>query len=175
MRTLMIALFSISLMATACKKKENEAGKTEAAKPADTTGSAPAGSAPAGSAPADTTTPTATDTTASSGTTAAASGDMEKQGEELMDKMVAVFKDSGEDCDKLGDNLKTFMGENKDKFKALGEWSKTQTAEQKKAWDEKNKAKTEEMQKAMMPAIQKCGTNAKVQEAMKDMAATMGG
>lgn len=173
MRTLMIAMFSFSLMATACKKKENEAGKTEAAKPADTTGSAPAGSAPATGTTGDMTTPTTTDTTATSGA-GAASGDMEKQGEELMDKMVAVFKDSGEDCDKLGDNLKTFMGENKDKFKALAEWSKTQTAEQKKAWDEKNKAKTEEMQKAMMPAMQKCSSNAKVQEAMKEMAANMG-
>ena len=184
MRILMIALFSISMMAAACKKKENKETGT-AAKPADTTGSAP-GSAPgtahahppdcdcsACAAAAHGSAPGSAPTTGTTG--AAASGDMEAQGVAMMEKMHTVFKDAGEDCEKFATDMRKFMDENKDTMVKLAEWNKTQTPEQKKAFDEKYKGKEEEMKKVMMPLIMKCKDNKNVQAVMQDMGKMMEG
>jgi hypothetical protein len=149
LRTLTIALVSLSLTFVACKKKEDKAA--DPAKTADPAGKATETTKPAETAPA------------------AAGGDMEAKGIALFGKLGDIFAADAKDCEKLATDIKTFIGENKDLMAQLKEFDAKQTPEQKKAFDERNKGKAEEMMKKMGPAMEGCGSNANVTAAMKEM------
>lgn len=87
----------------------------------------------------------------------------------LTEKMADVFADNASDCDKMAVSVEKFFTDNTDAFKQIKAMDEKQTKEQKKAFEEKYKERNTALMKKMEPAVAKCATNAKVQEAMKKM------
>ena len=96
-------------------------------------------------------------------------GDPAEQGVQLMEKMADIFEKNQADCDKLGVELSSFIKDHDADFKKFKELADKQTPEQKKANDEKYKPRVQAVMAKVMGGAMKCGTNPKVQDAMKQM------
>ena len=91
---------------------------------------------------------------------------MEERGVRLLDDMTAVFAAHPNDCDQFAAALEAFIDAEAETLKELSAWSKTQTAEQKRAFEEKYKDRTDGMMKAMMPVVQNCSSHQGTQQAI---------
>ena len=163
---LLIAACSALLFASACKK--NDAAKpadktaTTAAKPAETKPGTPDQAKPA-----EATTPAA----APAATAPAAAGpvtsadDYQTRGTALLDKMTAIFAADGKDCAKIAADVSKYVDDNKAEIDAVTAYEKAHPAD-KKAWDEKNKAKTDDFMAKAGPAMDACKDNKALQDAM---------
>jgi hypothetical protein len=146
MRT--FAFVSLFILAAACGGKSNPPADP-VAKPAD---------APKTDKPAD---PPA----------ANANGDneLEAKGIAFMIKVGDVFSANADNCDKLATELKTLMTDNKPLLGQLRDMEKTQTKEQKEAFENRHKDEFKGMEGKMMPAFQKCQGNANVTAAVQEL------
>lgn len=93
---------------------------------------------------------------------------MDERANEMMDEMVAVFVDANTDCEKLAAGLDAFLDKHSADLKEMKRYEDSLTPEKKQAWETKAKSATEKM----MPAMQACATNEKVQATMKRFAET---
>ena len=168
---LLIAACSALLFASACKKND-------AAKPADkaaTTAAKPAETKPATpdqAKPADTTAPAAAPAAPAAPAAApAAAGpvtsadDYQTRGTALLDKMTAIFAADGKDCAKIAADVSKYVDDNKGEIDAVTAYEKAHPAD-KKAWDQKNKAKTDDFMAKAGPSMEACKDNKALQDAM---------
>jgi hypothetical protein len=148
MRTL---LFSLLIAVTACGGGKSTPPADPVAKPADPPKTDPKPPDPKA----------ATD----------ASGDteLEKKGLALLQKMGDVISTNSNNCDKLATELKQFTVDNKDTFQALKDMDKTQTKEQKEAFENRHKDEFKAFEGKIMPVVQKCQGNANVMAALQEM------
>ena len=87
----------------------------------------------------------------------------------MMEDMANLVDKHKDDCDKMGGELSSFMDKHADTIKSIKEFSEKQTAEQKKASEEKYKERAAKAGEKMMGGVMKCMTNEKVKEAMGKM------
>lgn len=157
MKRTLIALCSILLVASACKKKEEEA------KPAEPTAETkPAEAKPAEPAPAPAPAPAEAK---AGGATFANAAEYEAKANELMDKMTAMFVADGKDCAKLATDLSKLVDDNKSSFDAASVFEKA-NPDAKKALDKKMEARSKDFQAKAGPAIEACKDNKALQDAM---------
>jgi hypothetical protein len=87
-----------------------------------------------------------------------------------LDKVIAVFKAAGTDCDKLAAGLTAFTTDDQVLLKAIKKYE-TEHADASSKFDEAAKDnKAAEFQSAVEPALKACKDNAKVVEAMNKLA-----
>jgi hypothetical protein len=155
-KTLSILFLASSLAVVGCKKKEEAAPAAApaagSAKPADTAATPAAPATPPPAAP-------------SGNTTFASDDDYVAKSSAAMDKMTALFKGAGTDCDKLAADLSKFADENKGMMVASEEYTKTHP-DAKKKFDDATKSKMTEFEAAANTAMGACKDNKKVNEAM---------
>lgn len=159
LRTFQIALFSVTMMVTACKKADKPAGTTseQVAKPGDP------------SKPGDPTKPA--DPAAKPGDPAAAPAggntELEAKGIAMMKRMADMFAADAQDCEKMANDIKAFTLQNKDLLKQLNTMEKNQTEQEKKAFEVRNKSVQDELLQKVTPAMTACEENKNVEAAMK--------
>ncbi len=95
--------------------------------------------------------------------------ELEAKGFTIVSKMGDLFLADANDCEKLATDLKAFIAENKPAMLQLSEMERRQTPEEKKAYNQRTKAKQDEMMKRIQPAVEACKTNANVQAAMAEI------
>lgn len=102
---------------------------------------------------------------------AAAGGDseLEKKAVVLIQKIGDVIAANGGNCDKLATEIKQFTADNKDTFQALRDLDKTQTKEQKEAFETRHKDDLKALEGKIMPVVQKCQSNAAAMAALQEM------
>jgi hypothetical protein len=164
LRTFKIALFSVTMIAAACKKADKPAtmapeATTKAAdptKPADPTAK-PADPAvkPADPAPA---TPAATGT----------NSELENRAVAMMQQMADMFAADAKDCEKLATDVKGFLAKNKELLGQVMAMEKKQTEQERTAFEARNKAAQDSMMQKMTPAMNACRDNKSLEAAMKE-------
>jgi hypothetical protein len=159
-RTFPIALFSAAVMLAACKKAEQPAratadpvAKAVPGQPAD-----PAKPADPAAKPAD---PAATPATGNNA--------LETQGIAMMHRMADMFVADGHDCDKLANDIKAFVIQNKALMGQLTAMEKQQTEAERAAFETRNRAMQEEMMAKVSPVMDACSDNKEVEAAMKEL------
>jgi len=85
----------------------------------------------------------------------------------MMEQVATVIDTHKDNCDAMGDALAAWMDKNAAELQHLKEAGKALTAKQKQEFSDKYKDRMEAVGKKMMPALQKCGQNTKVTDAMK--------
>jgi hypothetical protein len=100
---------------------------------------------------------------------AAAGGDIEARGVEVMTKMADIMDANKGDCDKMGAELSSFLDAQQGTMNEMKEFGDKQTDEQKQAFEAKYATQMEEAMGKMGPAIEACQDNAAVQAAMSKM------
>ncbi|HEU4729625.1 MAG TPA: hypothetical protein VFT22_17135 [Kofleriaceae bacterium] len=162
LRTFTIALFSVTLMAAACKS-DKPASTAGATKPAETTKPAdPAKPADPPAKPAD--------PAAAPAAPAAAGGNTELQdkGIAMMQSMADVFASDAKDCEKLAVDMKAFITKNKELLTQLMAMEKKMTDAEKSAFEARNKTTQAAMMEKMTPAMNACRDNKSLEAAMKE-------
>lgn len=154
-KTLSIVFFATSLAFFGCTKKEGATGASTAgaAKPPEP-----------GAAPA---TPTATPMPAVPAGHAMFTSDDDYVNKSMaaLDKMTAIFKAAGTNCDKLADDLTKFSADNDTLFQAIQIYGKAHPDVQKKL-DAASKDRTAAAEAAAAPAASACKDNQKLADAM---------
>jgi hypothetical protein len=89
---------------------------------------------------------------------------LENQGIAMMQRLGDLFAANAQDCDKLASEIKAFVVQNRPLLGQLLAEEKGLTAEQKAAFDARNRAVQEETMKKMAA----CQDSASVEAAMKD-------
>jgi hypothetical protein len=148
-KTLSILVLATTLSFLGCKKKEDAQGPTAAGtatKPADP-GAPPPPAGPAGNA------------------MFVSDDDYVNQSMAALDKMTAVFKAAGTNCDKLADDLTKFSADNDALFKAIEGYKKSHPDVQKKL-EAASKEKMAAAEAAATPAANACKDNQKLADAM---------
>jgi hypothetical protein len=144
-KTLSILVLATTLSFLGCKKKEDAKGPTaagSATKPADPGAAPPAANA-----------------------MLATDDDYMNQSMAALDRMTAVFKAAGTNCDKLADDLTKFSADNDALFKAIEAYKKAHPDVQKKL-DAASKDKLAAAEAAAKPAADACKDNQKLADAM---------
>lgn len=177
LRTFKIALFSATLMVTACKKADQPA--TPSAEPvAKVAAPAKPGDPPA--TPGDPSVKPG-DPSAKPGDPSATPGDpaapaatgnteLENKGIAMMYRMGEVFAANAQNCEKLATDLKAFFTQNKPLLGQLAAKEKQQTEQQRAAFEARNRPAQAEVMKKVTPAMTTCGANKDVLDAMKAFA-----
>ena len=161
-RTFQLVLISALLAAGACKKSDAPAGnKTEEVKPADPAKADPA--KPAEPAKADPAKP-ADPAPAAGG----ANSELENKGIAMMQRMGDLFAADAADCEKLAVDIKAFIVQNRELIGRLNELERSQSDQEKAAFETRNKPVQDAVVAKMDPAMEKCGQNPSVQAAMKE-------
>jgi hypothetical protein len=171
LRTFKIALFSATMLVAACKKSDKPATTTaeattkaaDPAKPADPT----AKPADPTAKPADPTAKPA-DPAAAAPAATGTNSELETKGLAMMERMADMFAADAKDCDKLATDIKGFIAQNKELLGKLMANEKTQSDQQKSAFEARNKAAQESMMQKMTPAMTACRDNKNVEAAMKE-------
>jgi hypothetical protein len=94
--------------------------------------------------------------------------DYETKGMAILDKMIAMFKEAGANCDKLAADVTVFVDQNKPMILAADEYGNAHP-EVKKAFEAKVGPRIEEMGAAMQPAIAACENHKGLEAAMARM------
>jgi hypothetical protein len=173
MRTILLATV---LLCSACKKKEEAKPAEPAAaavqnQAAEAQKSAEAALAKAGESVEQAEQAAAMATAAAAGATAAAgvalanAVEYEKKAIEVTDKVLAIFKAHGTNCDKLAVDLTKFGTENKATFDAIKAFEAANPAAEK-AFEDKMDAREEEMEKVIGPAFDACKGHEGMKKAM---------
>jgi hypothetical protein len=162
MKTFYALLIAALFTTAACKKKDEAAKSDPATDPAAKTAE-PAKADPAAPDPA----------TAEPAAAAPAGGmsvdDAGKMANEFADKLVKATADAGDDCAKLGTNLKALTEEAKKAAAAEKEFDKS--PDNKKAFQEKYAADLNKKMETPMKAWEKCMTNADVKGFIESLGA----
>jgi hypothetical protein len=155
-----IALFSATLMVSACKKADQPAPTAEpvakvaaAAKPGDP--SAKPGDPSV--KPADPAAPAAT-----------GNNELQNKGIAMMYRMGEIFAANTQDCEKLATELKAFVAQSKPLLGQLTAMEKQQTEQERAAFEARNRPAQAEVMKKVTPAMTACGENTNVLAAMKE-------
>lgn len=149
---LSILLLATSLSFIGCKKKDNAA-----APPAESTATKPADPAAAGTpAPA-------------AGAAIASDDDYVKSGIVMFDKLLAIFKADGTNCDKLADDITKMADENSAMIKASDAYEKAHP-DAKKKFEDATKDKMKAFEEAAEPLGTACKDSKKLQDAMNKLA-----
>lgn len=85
----------------------------------------------------------------------------------MMRELAAVFRDSS-DCPALASGLRRYTSEHQAQLRAMKDYEKRETPEQKKAFEDRHKDEIADMMKAMEPVVKKCAMDKDVQASMKD-------
>jgi biopolymer transport protein ExbB/TolQ len=85
----------------------------------------------------------------------------------MMEQVATVIDTHKDNCDAMGDALSAWMDKNAAELQRLKEAGAKLTAKQKQEFSDKYKDRMQAVGKKMMPALQKCGQNTKVTDAMK--------
>ena len=141
-------LFSLLSAVTACGGGQSPPPADPVAKPADPPKADPK---PADTKPAD------------------GDSETEKKAVALIQKIGDVIAANGGNCDKLATEIKQFTADNKDTFQALRDLDKTQTKEQKEAFENRHKDELKALEGKIMPVVQKCQSNAAAMAALQEM------
>jgi len=147
-KTISILVLTTTLAFLGCKKKEDAKGPTAAGtatKPADPATPTPA--VPAGHA------------------MFTSDDDYVNQSMAALDKMTAIFKAAGTNCDKLADDLTKFSADTDTLYKALKIYGKAHPDVQKKL-EAASKDKMAAAEAAAKPATSACQDNQKLADAM---------
>jgi hypothetical protein len=148
-QNLSILLLATSLAFIGCKKKDNAAAPP--AESATPTKSADPGAAPTPAAPA-------------AGGTIASDDDYIKGGIVLLDKMTAILKGAGTNCDKLADDITKLASDNDVAIKASQAYEKAHP-DAKKKFDEATKDQMKAFETVAEPTLTACKDNKKVGDA----------
>jgi hypothetical protein len=149
-----------SLAVVGCKKKDDAAGAAGGA------ATKPAESATGGAAATPPATPPAAP---AGGDTVASDDDYVAKAVASMDKMTAIFKAGGTDCDKIADDITKLTTDNQGMLNTLQAYEKAHPDAQKK-FDEVSKPKQKEFEAAAGPAMGACKDNKKLSDAMTKLA-----
>jgi len=158
-KTLSILFLATSLAFIGCKKKDEAGGGLAAGaatKPAEP------GATPA--APAAAATP-ATPAAPVANAMFASDDDYMNKSMAALDKMTAIFKAAGTNCDQLADDLTKFSSDNDALFKAIQVYEKAHPDVQKKL-EAASKDKSAAAEAAAAPAGSACKDNQKLADAM---------
>lgn len=160
-RTFQIALFSATLMVTACKKTDQPAASgaepvtkaTTPNKPAD-----PSQPAAPAAKPAD-----------SVALPVAGNNELENKSIAMMYRMADIVVADAQDCEKLATNMKAFIRQNKPLLDQLAAMNEQQTEQERAAFETRNRAVQAEVLKKVTPGMTACGENKNVQAAMQEL------
>ena len=163
-KSLTVLFLASALAFAGCKKEEAPSMAGSASKPADT---APAAATP----PAAPATPPAAAPATPAGPIGSIKSDEDyvAKSTAALDKMTAIFKAVGTNCDKLAEEITKFTAENQAFLKDGQEYGKAHPEAEKK-FDEATKDKMTAFAGASEPTMTACQGNAKVMEAMTKMA-----
>jgi len=87
----------------------------------------------------------------------------------LLEAMADIIDKDQDNCDKMAVDLNKYQDDNAALIKELGEAKAKRTPADKKAWQDKYKARLEAAQGKMMAGGQKCEKNEKVKAAFQRM------
>lgn len=99
---------------------------------------------------------------------AGGNSELENKGIAMMQRMGDVFAADAADCEKLAVDIKAFIVQNRELLGQLNELERSQSDQEKSAFETRNKPVQEAVVAKMDPAMEKCGQNPSVQAAMKD-------
>lgn len=103
--------------------------------------------------------------------TVAGNSELENKGVAMMQRMADMFAADAKDCDKLAVDIKAFIVENKELLGQLTELERSQSDQEKAAFETRNKPVQDALMQKMGPTMQACGDNPQVQAAMKEFPA----
>jgi uncharacterized lipoprotein YajG len=103
--------------------------------------------------------------------TAAGNSELENKGIAMMQRMSDLFAGDAADCEKLAVDIKAFIVQNRELLGQLTELERSQSEQEKSAFEARNKPVQDAVVAKMDPAMEKCGQNPSVQAAMKDFPA----
>ena len=101
----------------------------------------------------------------------AGNSELENKGIAMMQRMGDLFAADATDCDKLAVDIKAFIVQNRELLTQLTELERSQSDQEKSAFETRNKPVQDAVVAKMDPAMAKCGENPAVQAAMKDFPA----
>jgi hypothetical protein len=97
--------------------------------------------------------------------------ELENKGIAMMQRMGDLFAADAADCDKLAVDIKAFIVQNRELLGQLTELERSQSDQEKSAFEVRNKPVQDAVVAKMDPAMEKCGANPNVQAAMKNFPA----
>ncbi len=92
---------------------------------------------------------------------------IENQGIAMMQRMGDMFAADANDCEKLAADIKAFIAQNTPLINQLNQAERTQSPDERDAFEKRNKGVQDAVMQKMNPAITACGGNSNVQSAMK--------
>ncbi len=102
---------------------------------------------------------------------AGANSELENKGIAMMQRMGDLFAGDKTDCEKLAVDIKAFIVQNRELLGQLTELERSQSDQEKSAFETRNKPVQDAVVAKMDPAMEKCGQNPNVQAAMKNFPA----
>ena len=99
---------------------------------------------------------------------AGGNSELENKGIAMMQRMGDLFAADAADCEKLAVDIKAFIVQNRELIGKLNELERSQSDQEKQAFETRNKPVQDAVVAKMDPAMEKCGQNPSVQAAMKD-------
>jgi uncharacterized lipoprotein YajG len=102
------------------------------------------------------------------GAAVAGNSELENKGVAMMQRMADMFAADAKDCDKLAVDIKAFIVENKELLGQLTELERSQSDQEKAAFEARNKPVQDQLMQKMDPTMQACAQNPQVQAAMKE-------
>ena len=108
---------------------------------------------------------------AAPGATAGGNSELENKGIAMMQRIGNLFAADAADCEKLAGDIKAFIVQNRELLGQLTELERSQSDQEKTAFETRNKPVQDAVAAKMDPAMEKCGQNANVQAAMKNFPA----
>jgi hypothetical protein len=161
MRALVITFWSFATLLAACEKDDAGAPVARAVAKPDPVAKAPetASKPPVPAAPA---TPATLEGHGSD-------TDLEAKGCAALMNMGDLFAADAADCEKLAADLRRFVAQNHELLTQFAQLDKTQTNEQKAAFDARHKATIEAIEKNMAAAVDHCRDNKAVESALEEI------
>jgi hypothetical protein len=103
--------------------------------------------------------------------TVGGNSELENKGIAMMQRMGDMFAADAADCEKLAVDIKAFIVQNRELLGQLTELERSQSDQEKSAFEVRNKPVQDAVVAKMDPAMEKCGANPNVQAAMKNFPA----
>ena len=94
--------------------------------------------------------------------------ELENKGVAMMQQMADMFAADAKDCDKLATDIKAFVVQHKELLGQLTELERSQSDQEKAAFEARNKQVQDQLSQKMDPTMAACGENPQVQAALKE-------
>jgi len=94
--------------------------------------------------------------------------ELENKGVAMMQQMADMFAADAKDCDKLATDIKSFVVQHKELLGQLTELERSQSDQEKAAFEARNKQVQDQLSQKMDPTMAACGENPQVQSALKE-------